>query len=191
MSRTTKIILGILAGLALLCICVVVAAALIIPNMIKQAVITDPAQISTISDRIAQYAVPQGYKQVAMSFLGFDTIIIAPEGGQADQMYMLMQFPPSANLSQEQMQSELQKAMSQQSQRNNINFQVIETSQTPIRGQLSTLVISEGADQKSGKTFRQAIASFAGNNGTAIVMYMTPSESWNQDSLHAFLASIR
>ena len=67
---------------------------------------------------------------------------------------------------------------------------VIETRQVTVRKQEVILIISEGVTSE-GEIYRQVTAAFQGNGGPALLMLSEPVPSWNQESVDAFIASIR
>lgn len=72
-------------------------------------------------------------------------------------------------------------------------FSVIETQPVTIRGQSSTLVISEGVilTNSEGKTYHQAMVAFDGKGGPALLILLEPSAVWDVDTINALIASIR
>lgn len=72
-------------------------------------------------------------------------------------------------------------------------FSVIEIQPVTIRGQSSTLVISEGVilTNSESKTYHQAMAAFDGKGGPALLILLEPSAVWDVDTVNALIASIR
>lgn len=192
MSRNTKIILGILAALIVICACTAVIMVILgqqVSKVAKEAIVNDPAKVAEVADKIATYTAPPGYKQTAMSILGFDMILLTPTDSQPDNMIILMQFPASANLSREEMEKQMQQSVNQQFKTGDFQMNVVDQTETLIRGETTTLTISEGTNS-NGVTIRQVTGVFRGNNGTALVTIMAPADRWNQDQVDAFLRSI-
>ena len=102
MTRNTKIVLGIVAGLLLLCLCGGGATFFLLGaagRMIARNVVTDPADVAAIADGIAEYQLPAGWReQYGMRFLGFSLVAYAPADSRGH--IMLMQFPTSVGLDQ-------------------------------------------------------------------------------------------
>jgi uncharacterized membrane protein len=192
MSRNTKIILGILAALIVICACVAVIMVIVgqqVSKVAKEAIVNDPAKVAEVADKIATYTAPPGYTQTAMSILGFDMILLTPPDSQPDNMIILMQFPASANLSREEMEKQMQQSVNQQFKTGDFQMNVVDQTETLIRGETTTLTTSEGTNS-NGVTIRQVTGVFRGNNGTALVAIMAPADRWNQDQVDAFLRSI-
>ena len=66
---------------------------------------------------------------------------------------------------------------------------VIETRSVWVRGQETTLVISDCINSE-GISYRQAAVAFQGNGGPALLVFSEPIETWDQAILDAFIASI-
>ncbi len=193
MSRNTKIALGVVGGLALLCICVCViafAGTSYFGATMAQSITTETEDVAAIGAGIADYDIPSGYaEQMGMSFFIFDMVGITPTSGQTP-MIMLMQFPDWMSGNQAQMQEQIQQQLQQQTGSGNISFTIIEEKTTVIRDQEVILTIQEGTDS-SGQTIRQAFAIFQGKGGPTVLMAMGEVERWDQTALDSFIDSIR
>jgi hypothetical protein len=193
MSRNTKIVLGIIGGLAILCICVSVVAYFALRKAgqaIEQAVVEDPAKVAQVAQDIVDYNLPPGYgEKFAMSLLGFDMVAFGP-ANSTDQMIMLMQFPKNAGLNQAQMEQQLKESLRQQTGQQNVQTQVVDQVEATIRDQAVTLTISEGTGS-DGTVLRQMSGVFQGKNGVVMLMIMGDKQRWDQGAVNAFLASLR
>ena len=191
MSKNTKIIVIVLGVVALLCVCAGVVGLILFRSAgqaIQSSVVTDPDEVEAKAQGIADFNVPSGYEQQAISFFGFDMVMLHADNAPT---YMLMQFPDSANLDQKQMEDQMQTAMGQQFGRvGGAKLTVVDRLSVTIRGQESTMVISEGADD-SGKRFRQGMAFFQGKGGAAMLSIFADEFDWDQDAINAFIAAIR
>ncbi|GIV63437.1 MAG: hypothetical protein AB1457_13275 [Chloroflexota bacterium] len=65
---------------------------------------------------------------------------------------------------------------------------VLENRPVILRGEQSTLIISEGTNGDQIR-YRQAMVPFAGKGGPALLVYSEPLSRWNEDTLHALLTS--
>jgi hypothetical protein len=197
MSRGVKITLIVVAVLLVLCCAGGAAVFLIGGPILGRAVsrtfVQDPAQAAKTGHEIVDYTLPPGYREMfAMNMVGIKMVAIAPQEQSGNAMVlMLMQFPAGSNLSQEDMERQMQQAWSQQGQRGSVQMQVVGTQKVTIRGQTVTLTISEGSSGTSSATMRQAVGVFAGNNGLVMLMAMGDKYRWDQAALDEFLASIR
>jgi hypothetical protein len=66
---------------------------------------------------------------------------------------------------------------------------VSETRPITVRGEESTLIITEGINSNS-ETYRQAMLPFEGKGGPALLLLSAPFTSWNQETVDTFIASI-
>ena len=67
---------------------------------------------------------------------------------------------------------------------------VSESRAVTVRDQETTLVISEGINSE-GQTYRQAMVTFQGNGGPALLVFSESTEKWDQTELDNLLASIQ
>jgi hypothetical protein len=67
---------------------------------------------------------------------------------------------------------------------------VLETRPITVRGQETTLILSEGITEE-GETYRQVMAAFQGKGGPALLVLSEPVTRWNQETVEVFIASIR
>jgi hypothetical protein len=195
MSRNTKIILAIVGGLLVLCLCAGVAAfgisawtASKVVNFAEQNIVSKPEEINASAADIADFDLPQGFTpDYGMSLMG-----IAMVGYTANNQHiMLMQFPAGMDLSAEEMEKQLKQAMQNQQYGNFSGaLNVIEQKPVTIRGKETTLTIAEGKEG-SGEGFRQASAPFQGKSGTAFLVIAGDIDGWDQAMVEKFIASIR
>jgi hypothetical protein len=197
MSRNTTIALGIIAGLVFLCICVGVIAYValnragqVVGEAVEGAIADDPAKVAQIAQGIVEYKLPPGYReQFGMSFFGFDMVAFGP-AESTDQMIMLMQFPESAGLDQAEMEQQMKQSLQQQRGRQDIPMQEVDQVQRTIRDQAVTLTISEGTNSE-GTVMRQMSGVFQGEKGVVLLMMMGQKQTWDQQAIDAFIASLR
>lgn len=196
MSRNTKIILGVIVGLVLLCACVSVVSIYIFVNsageIIEQAVSfsEDPAEIAQTAREIVDYDLPPGYtEQMGMNLMGFKIVGFGPEG-RTNQMIMLMEFPKFTNLSQEEMEQQMQQSLQQQTGRRSMDLEVVGTTTATIRDQTVEFTIREGTDEQ-GNRMRQVSGVFEGKNGLVLLMAMGNAQTWDQQAIDDFIGSLR
>ena len=195
MDRTTKIILGIIAGFIVLCLCVCVVGAFvpqIIGPVLKQAasMTENPQEVAQIAGGIVDYQLPPGYReQFGMSFFGFDMVGFSPEDiGQ--QFIMLIQFPAYAGLDQAQMEQRAKQSFNERMQQEEFQMQVVEHIDATIRDQRVTLTVSEGANAQ-GVAYRQVTGFFEGKKGPVMLMIMGEKQKWDQGAVNLFLTSLQ
>jgi hypothetical protein len=70
------------------------------------------------------------------------------------------------------------------------NLTVVETRNVRVRGQETELIISDAVNFE-GTAYRQAVVSFQGNGGPALLVFSEPHNNWDQSILEKLLTSIR
>ena len=194
MSRGTKIAIGIVGGLAVLCICVAViffVAAGSVGSMMTQAITEQPDQVAELAQEMVDYTLPAGYsEQFGMSFFGFNLVAFGTGRSSDNQMLVLMQFPQALGLDQAQMERQMQQSLEQQTGQRNTSLEVVEETTTIIRDQTVRLTIREGSDS-NGVTMRQMTGTFQGKEGGVLLMIMGRTQDWDQAAVDAFIASLR
>ena len=179
-----------------LCLCVGVAgffALRSVGSRMAESVKLDPAEVEQVGAQIAEYEVPEGYShRMAMSMMGYDFVIIAPEGDGSGMMIMLAQFGQAfvQGSDPKAFQEQMQRSLEQQSGRLGLNLKAVETRTITIRGQEVEVTVFEGADE-NGISIRQMVASFATENGLGMVLIQGVAGVLDQDAADAFLESIR
>jgi len=200
MSRNTKIILGVVIGLLLLCVCVGVVAAIAMRaggSLVEQAVTKGmsisekPEEVAKTAQGIVEYKLPAGYKEMfGMSFFGFDMVAFGPDQKSPEQIIMLMQFPKGISMSQDEMEKQMEQAFQQQTGQKGMNLKVTGQTTTTLRDQKVNFTIREGTDSE-GKAVRQMSGVFEGKKGTVLLMIIGTPQTWNQGNIDAFIASLR
>lgn len=190
-NRNIWIAVGVVAGL---CLVACIVAFFVVGQLGKQvsdAIKMDPADVQAVSDKIAQYDMPPGYKaQMSMSIMMYDMVMIAPsQPSSSTMMIMLMQFNNSAGLSREQMEESMRQAYQQQGGVGGVQMTVIETHEETIRGEQVQVTISEGTSE--GITMRQWMTVFRGNGGPTVLMIQGSASEWDEDLILNFVQSIR
>ena len=156
-----------------------------------ESIKTDPADMAAVSDKIADFDMPPGYKaQVSMSLFVYDMVMIGPsQTGSSSMTIMLMQFNSSAGLDQAQMEEQMRQAFEQQGGQPGMQMKVVETREETIRGEQVPVTISEGTNQ--GITLRQWMTVFKGNGGPTVLMIQGSTSDWDDELVLNFIHSIR
>jgi hypothetical protein len=190
MDRTTKIILGVVAGLIVVCSACAVAGILffnISSRTVGRSIQSSSANVPQASADIAEYDLPAGFGlEFGMEAGDFSMAAYAGEDGHS-HIYFL-QLPANLNLDEAQMWSRMQQA--QEYGNLPAQLKMVETKTGVIRGQEVELVISEG-DNHEGQSYRQVSGVFQGKGGQAMVVFEAPVGAWDQATVDAFLTSIR
>jgi hypothetical protein len=191
-SKTTRTILIVLGVLVVCCCCVIGGGYLLtrygFEYLGNTMVVQDPAQISQVSDKLADYDLPPGYEEeFVMDILGIQALFIMNkfEGS----MITLMQINTNIYGDSEATRQQFQDSFLQQYQTDNIQFYPIDQRPIEIRGDQTTLYEYEGSDSQ-GNQFRQWVTVFEGKNGTVMLMIVGSKSTWNNAEMEAFIQSI-
>lgn len=197
MSTTTKVILGILAVLGLCCIVsviAVVAGGAWLGSQVEQGVIEDPEEAAAAGQAIVNYELPSGYREEgAMNLMGLMEMVFITRGStdtDTDMVIFLARFsiPGLSESDTDEMKEQMQQGMTGGGSSGGVTFTEVDSRQITINGDPTTLTISEG--ESDGQTVRQAAAGFVSDGKPAMVMIMGPAESWDDDAVEEFLASM-
>jgi hypothetical protein len=192
MNNTAKIILGLVAGAVVLCLCVGVAGLILFRSAgsaIGQAFNTDANQVKNVSASIADYTLPEGFgSATTMQLAGFDLVSYTGDDGYSHIYFF--QLPDGVQLDPAEMERKLKENTAEPGDGAVRKTEVVDQLPATIRGQETTLVVSEGVN-RDGQPFRQVSAIFQGNDGQAMVLFERPAEQWDQAEADDFIASIR
>jgi hypothetical protein len=188
MSRETKLALGIVAGVLLLCLCiggVTVIGFGWFGQKAVQSMTDSPAEVAEIAGDIVDYELPAGYQaRFGMSLLGLKMAAFGSSEIES-QMIMLMQFPENFGGNQAEMEEQMRQALERQTGRRNGNMQTIDQIAVTIRDQEVILTVSEG------NGLRQMTGVFQGKEGLVMLMISGLIQEWDQAAIDAFIASLR
>lgn len=203
MSRNTKIILAVVAGiLVVLCLCVgavVLATSLF---FINSSVSVSPAHVDTVIERavqvnpaplaegdIASLTLPHGWQtDYSVRVAGFRVAGYRPASG--DGHITLAVLPETPHASIEELERELRAIGGSYGYRwNQREMQVVERKPVTVHEQATEMVVAEGTGS-SGK-WRQAMVSYRGDQGLTLVIYGMPAAAYDQAEADALFASIR
>ncbi|MBI9051073.1 MAG: hypothetical protein JEZ00_16750 [Anaerolineaceae bacterium] len=194
MSKNKKILLFILVGLILLCICGCIGTFVAVTYggeyFMENAVVDDPQAAQALGDAMFDYTVPPGYKEDAAVDMGIMKMVMIMPGGNTSQMIMLMELPAfltaNSDTYRDQMLQQMQNQLGTQG-----SMELVDQETMTIRGQEVELLYMEGNNSEYGYTMRTMTSSFIkGNSGQVMVMIMGPSASWDQNMVDGFLQSI-
>lgn len=191
MSRNTKIVVGIIAGILGVCCIIAIVAALLLPQMAERFAqnVSDPAAAEEVAGSIVDYDLPSGYEeQGAMNFFGFRMAFIT--GTSEQSMIMLAEFPASMAGDEDQMQQQMRDAFANQTGNQNVSLEFVGSEEVTINDQKVTLGTYEGTDE-NGTGFRQILGVFEAKSGSpAMLMIMGPSDGWDEDGISRFIDSL-
>ena len=197
MTRTTKIILAIIAAFVVLCGCAVVVFLIFgawtarrVTNVVQSSINKSPQNAAQLANEISDFTLPSGYSSDYSLHLSGFTLIGYSSPDQ--QMHIiLMQFPKDTSINQEEMLKRMKEATALQGNAwFNLDMNVTDQKPVTIRGQDSTLVIYKGTNS-SGETWYSANVVFEGNGGPAILSISGSQDAWDQSMVEDFISSMR
>lgn len=191
MSRGLKTAL-ILAAIVLFCCCVAgLGGTLLGTRVFGRALITNPDRVQAVGREIADYDVPSGYQELfAMNMLGVKIVAIGPAAPADFMMIMLMQLPPGLEVSQSEMERQIEQALARQTGLARADMTEVGEEETIIKGEPVTLIVREGVTD-DGEHMRQVTGLFEGRGGPAVLMVAGEVDAWDPEMVDRFIASIR
>lgn len=190
MTKQTKIIIGIVAGILVLCLITCVAAFLflrIAGSRVSESVAQDPVAVETTVNEIVDFDLPAGFQpQSSLDLLGMKMAMYQNDAN--NNFMVVMQLPIAAG---QDTIEQMQQAFERNTGRNFSNMKVIEQRDLTVRGQPAKMIISEGLEGESNTPIRQMLVAFEGSGGTAMITVFGPSDSWDQDTYDRMVESIR
>jgi hypothetical protein len=197
MSNTTKTILIIAGSLLLVCACCVGAfsvtgiwSAVRFANWADTNTTRDLYEVAPMIEEIATITLPDGFGSPYGMHVGEITSVGFTSQSKNTHI-MLTQFPQGTTANTEKMFKLMtQYAVNPESRWNEGRTTVIEEKPVIIRGEETTLIISEGTSS-DGAQYRSAVATFQGNKGPALVMIAGTLDEWDADMVETFIALIQ
>ncbi len=189
MSESKKMLIGF-SVIAMICICVMGVTYFSFRRMgekMETIANGDPATVAKVQKRIANFDVPEGYKPVGMSFLGYDMINLIPEHSSSSATITMIQYNGLIS-DQAQMEQQLHQMAEQQSGMPGGSSTVVETYEETIRGETVEVTVTETSFE--GVTIRQWMTLFEGNKGPTLLMIQDTVGSWDDQFVDDFIASI-
>lgn len=197
MDKTTKTILIIIGSVLVLCAC---AGAAVFAtglwsfsrfvNFAEQSVSESPQVAVRVGGEIADYEVPEGFGYPYSVHFGDVSLISYTSLSEKSQL-LLAQFPEGMSVNVDEMLRIIREgADDPYSIWYNTKTTLIEQKTVTIRGQETTLNISEGISS-DGTTYRTATAQFEGRSGPSLVMMASPLSEWDANMVEAFVESIQ
>lgn len=192
MNTTLKLVLGFLAGAVLTCVLVAVLGLTLFRATalsILSGVQAQPGEAASIAQEIADFTLPAGYSSaVAADFADFE--LVGYNGPDGTSHIYLMQLPPAVRVDLAELESQLQSSTTDQGNANGLDMHVIEQQSVTIRGQATTLVVSEGTNGQ-GQSIRSANAAFEGKDGQALLSFSGHTAGWDAAMIDAFIDSMK
>lgn len=197
MDKTTKIILIVIGSILVLCTCAGLAAFVTglwtfsqVVNVAEQSVSVRTEEAVRVGGEIADYEIPEGFGSPVSIHIGDMTVIRYTTPDEMSYI-LLAQFPEGTSIDVEKMLELMEEGSSDPT---NVWYStemtIIEQKPVTIRGQATTLNISEGTSL-AGLDYRTATVKFDGRGGPAMVMVASPVEEWNLGMVDDFILSIQ
>jgi hypothetical protein len=192
MSRGLRVTLVLVAVALFLCCVAGLGLTLLGTRLMGRAFITAPERVHSVGSQIADYTVPPGYEEMfAMNFMGIKLVAIGPVAPANDFMIMmLMQFPSGLEISREEMERQVQQALSRQIGLGSADMKTIGHEQATIRGESVDLTVRQGTTD-NGEPLRQVSGLFPGDGGPAMLIITGQESAWDQETADRFIESIK
>ncbi len=198
MNKTTKTILIVIGSLLVLCACTSVAllgtgiwSFSKLVQFAENNTTEDPQKVAQVASNIAQFDVPAGFNPVySMKIANFTMAQYMT--GDEKSVILMTQFPQGTSINMDEMMRQIQQnSRRPNSPWYNMDTALLEQKPVTIRGEDTTLSISEGTNDK-GETYRMASTSFQGKGGgPTVLMVVVPAEQWDDQMVENFIASIQ
>lgn len=198
MDKTTKTILIVLGSLLLVCACgasaLFATGAWSIGKVVQwadQNTTENPQEVAQVASGIADFEVPEGFNTQYGMKLGDFTMVQYMTQDEKSIIYVT-QFPAGTSINVEEMMRQIRdSSRNPNSPWYNTHTALIEQKPVTIRGEQTTLSVSEGTNDQ-GVSYRVANAKFQGNGeGPALFMIVGPADQWDSQLVEDFVASIR
>ncbi len=198
MNKNTKIILIVIGSLLVLCACtsavLLGTGAWSIGKLVQFAennTTENPQDVAKIASEISTYDVPAGFNKQYGMRIGSWSLVQYMTGDEKTILFVT-QFPAGTSVNMEEMMRQIRSNSDNPSSPwYNADMALVEQKPVTIRGQETTLNISEGTT-KEGIPYRMANAEFQGDGeGPALFLIAGPADQWDSQLVEDFIASIQ
>jgi hypothetical protein len=195
MSRNTKIILGIVVAVIVVCVVtagvvtlVGVIAARNVVSSVQENMDKDPAQVEQTAAKIASFEPPAGFAPAfSMDLAG--VVWVYYEGPTSSSHLMIVNLPSGTHVDPDGLQRDFQK-YGVPGMDETMNIQATSERLVTIAGQDVTVQVAEQTNS-SGEQYHLEMCVFEGKSGPVLISINTPLSVWDQADVDAFYASIR
>lgn len=185
-QKRNKIILIVVIGLIALCLIVCGISYFGLRKAVSGMVQMDPEQGKNLATQITDYDLPKGYKEMGgTSLAGVITAAISDEQNDKNTIWLLQ--APSDNLPAPE--KFLRDAIAYQSN-NPITWTKENVRIYTIRGEKTSITIFNGTTQDN-QSYRAWAGKFTGKGGPALIVIVTPAETWDESVAENFINSMR
>lgn len=189
MSRNTKIVLGVVAGLLFLaCLCAgTIAAGVALFTVRATSVSVSPERIELAAERIGGFA-PAGWRSDYTVRIGeLEVVGYKPESG--DGHIIFAYFGPDSHGNVDELITGIQKGIGGRYTWMDEDMAVVERRKVLLGEQEAEVVITEG--KASGRTWRQAIVAYQSARGFTVAALGLPAAQWSEAKLDEFIFALR
>lgn len=167
-------------------VCLIFIALLLTACSIDMTISTKQESISDVAVKIADFDLPAGYTpEFSTALLGYEAAAYS-RGDGPSHIYLIQSDNPADTDKLAQALDEIVIGSGDPYTR----LTVVETRSVVVRGEETTLVISEAINSE-GLTYRQAAVSFQGNGGPALLVFSESLENWDTAALDTLISSIQ
>jgi hypothetical protein len=189
MSRNTKIVLGVLAGLIVLaCLCagaVVAGVALFAVRTTSVSVNPQPVEQAAVR---ADVLPPAGWRTDYTVRVGeFEIVGYRPASGEGHLIYAY--FGPESHADIDKLARDIQNWTDGRYRWNQSEMREVERRAVLLGDQEAEVVIYE--DQGSSGRWKQAIVAYQSDRGFTVAMLGLPARQWSDAQLDEFIYGLR
>jgi hypothetical protein len=190
MSRNTKIILGVAAGLiALACLCAAtVAAGVALFTVRTTSASVSPARVEQAAARVGGHA-PAGWVTDYTVRIGeFEIVGYKPASGRNGHI-IYAYFGPESHADVEKLAEDIGKWTDGRYRWNRDEMRVVERRAVLLGDEEAELVITEG--DGSGGPWTQALIGYQSSRGFTLAMLGLPASDWTEAQLDEFISALK
>lgn len=161
---------------------------LVLVSVLLVGCASKPTDVAKVAAQITDFALPEGYQpEMAVSLSGYSIAMYNPADGHS-HLY-LAQSTSNQDITQEKLDEMLAQAKIGKSDRAT-RMTVVEKRSVTVRGQETTLLISEGTNG-DGDPYREVTVAFPGKGGPALLVMSEPTSRWDDARVDQLIASIK
>ncbi len=167
-------------------ICLVLLSFLLAACSTDATINTNAEKVISAAAEVTDFDLPAGYSpEFTASFDAYTLVSYTPSKGSS-HLYLVQS--QDANDGEKLLQAMVDIIPGEYDPE--AGMTVIETRPVTVRGEQTTLILSEGSNG-DGEHYRQAMVTFTGNGGPTLLVYSTPLASWDIETVETLIASIR
>jgi hypothetical protein len=200
MTKNTKIVLGIIGGVLLLCICCGVGGFLLLGSAGRfvgdRMIIEEPEEVALKAREIVEYDLPPGFKEQGMADILIGKFLFI---GEVDQnglksasglVIAFFELPSNLDMDPEELHLRMELEWREKFRTQGWDLDKVSESPITVRGQDTELMLYEGFDE-NGDAVRQAVTTFDGKNGFIMLVIAGKIKDWDEAEIDHFINSIR